>query len=135
MADSIDGAQNHVDQVGRYMNKLSMTLNLLKLSSFLIQAIRKTWIVRDPSLSIDEAMVPDARPSSVLKYLGIHYTLTEGLESGTIIDKLVKAVNRARGLPLKPLQRVNLILERIIPKYLYGLILCNSKVIRLHMTD
>jgi hypothetical protein len=28
LADSIDGAQDHVDQVGCYMNKLGMTLNL-----------------------------------------------------------------------------------------------------------
>jgi hypothetical protein len=83
LADSVDGAQDHVDQVGRYMNILGMTLNPLKSSSFLIHALRKTWIVRDPSLSIGETVVPGARPSSLLKYLGIHYTLSEGLESQT----------------------------------------------------
>jgi hypothetical protein len=80
-------------------------------------------------------MVPGARPSSVLKYLGIHYTLSEGLESGTIIDKLINAVNRARGLPLKPLQKVTLLVELISPKYLYGLILCNAKVTALQMAN
>jgi hypothetical protein len=135
MADSVDGAQEHVDQVGRYMHKLGMTLNPRKSSSFLIQAMRKTWVVRDAGLSIGETMVPGARPSSVLKYLGINYTLSQGLEGGALIDKLVKAVNRARGLPLKPMQRVNLIIERIIPKYMYGLVLCVPKVTRLHMAD
>lgn len=80
-------------------------------------------------------MVTGARPSSVLKYLGVNYTLSEGLECGALIDKLVKAVSRARGLALKPLQKVNLIVERIIPKFLYGLILSSPKVTRLQMAD
>jgi hypothetical protein len=54
LARSIEGVQNHVDQVGRYMNKLGMTLNQRKSSSFLITSMRNTWIVRDPGLSIGE---------------------------------------------------------------------------------
>jgi hypothetical protein len=79
LADSVDGAQDHVDQVGRYMNRLGMTLNPHKSSSFLITSMRKTWVVRDPGLSIWETMVPGAKPSSVLKYLGVNYTLSKGL--------------------------------------------------------
>jgi hypothetical protein len=41
-------------------------------------------------------MAPGARSYSLLKYLGVNYKLSEGLESGALIDKLVKAVNRAR---------------------------------------
>jgi hypothetical protein len=33
---SIEGAQDHVEQVGRYMNKLGMIINPHKYSSFLI---------------------------------------------------------------------------------------------------
>jgi hypothetical protein len=47
LADSIEGAQDHVDQVLRYMNKLGMTLNPQKSSSFLITSMRNTWVVRD----------------------------------------------------------------------------------------
>jgi hypothetical protein len=36
---------------------------------------------------------------------------------------------------LKPLQKVNLTVERIIPKFLYGLILGSPKVTRLQMAD
>jgi hypothetical protein len=135
LADSVEGAQDHVDQVGRYMNRLGMTLNPRKSSSFLITSKRKTWIVRDPGLSIGETMVPGARPSSVLRYLGVDYTLSEGLESGALVDKLIKAVDRAKSLALKPLQKVKLIVERIIPKFLYGLILGSPKVTRLQMAD
>jgi hypothetical protein len=135
LADSTEGAQDHVDQVGRYMNKLGMTLNPLKSSSFLITSKRNTWIVRDPGLSIGETMVPGARPSSVLKYLGVNYTLSKGLEGGALIDKLVQAASRVRSLALKPLQKVKLIVERIIPKFMYGLILSNPKVTRLQMAD
>jgi hypothetical protein len=113
-ADSIERVQDHADQVGRYMNKLGMALNPRKSSSFLITSMRNTWIVRDPGLSIGETMVPGSKHSSVLKYLAVNYTLSEGLQSGALIDKLVKAVNIARGLALKPLQNVNLIVERII---------------------
>lgn len=49
-------------------------------------------------------MVLGVRTSAVLKCLGTNYTLSESLESGALIDKLVKAVNRAKGLLLKPLQ-------------------------------
>jgi hypothetical protein len=47
LADSTEGAQDHVDQVGSYMNKLDMTLNPRKSSSFLITS-QNTWRVRDP---------------------------------------------------------------------------------------
>jgi hypothetical protein len=118
LAHSIDGAQDHVDKVGCYTNKLGMTLYPRKSSSFLITAMRKTWICRDPGLSIGETKVPGARPSSALKYLGVNYTLSEDLESGALIDKLMQAVNRARGLGFKPLQKVNIILDGIISKFL-----------------
>jgi hypothetical protein len=42
LLDSIDGAHDHEDQVRCYMNKLGMTLNPRKSSSFLITAMRKT---------------------------------------------------------------------------------------------
>jgi hypothetical protein len=42
LADSIEGAQDHVDQVGRYMNKLGMSLNPRKSSLFLITSMRNT---------------------------------------------------------------------------------------------
>jgi hypothetical protein len=42
LADSIDGTQDNVDQVGYSMNKQGMTLNPRKSSSFLITAMRKT---------------------------------------------------------------------------------------------
>nr|ADX60049.1 R2 protein [Kalotermes flavicollis] len=135
LADSIDGAHDHEDQVRCYMNKLGMTLNPRKSSSFLITAMRKTWISRDPGLSRGETKVPGARPTSAFKYLGVNYTLSEGLESGALIDKLMQAVNRARGLALKPLLRVNLILERIIPKFLYGIILGGPSLTRLNPAD
>jgi hypothetical protein len=80
-------------------------------------------------------MVPGARPSSVLKYLGVNYTPSECLESGALIAKLVKAVNRAKGLALKPLQKVKLTVERIIPKFLHGLILGSPKETRRQMAD
>jgi hypothetical protein len=115
LADSIDGAQDHVVQVACYMNKVGMTLNPRKSSSILIIAMRKTWICKDPSLSIGETKVPGARPSSALKYLGVNYTLSEGLESCALIDKLIQAVNIAR-LAQETLERVNFILEKIIPQ-------------------
>jgi hypothetical protein len=46
-ADSIEGVQAHEDQVSRYMNKLDMTFNPRKSSSFLITSRRNTWVVRD----------------------------------------------------------------------------------------
>jgi hypothetical protein len=135
LVDSIDGAHDHVDQVRCYMNKLGMSLNPRKSPSFLITAMRKTRIYRDPGSSTGETNVPGARPSSALEYLGVNYTLSEGLESGSLIDKLIQAVNRARGLALKPLQRANILLERIIPKFRYGIIPGGPSLTSLHAAD
>jgi hypothetical protein len=135
LADSNEGAQDHVDHVGHYMNKLRMILNPRKSSSLLITAMTNTWVVRDSGLSIGETMFPGGRPSSVLKYLGVNYTQSEGLECGALIDILVKTVDKARGLVLIPLQMVNQVVERIIPKFLYGLFLGSPNVTRLQMAD
>jgi hypothetical protein len=55
-SDSIEGAQDHVEKVGRYLNKLGMTLNPRKSSSFLNISMRNTWVVSDPGLSIGKTM-------------------------------------------------------------------------------
>jgi hypothetical protein len=128
LADSIEGAKDHVGQVGRHMNKLSTKLTPHKSPSFFIPCMKKTWVVRAACLSIGETKVPGARPSSVLKYFEVNYTLPKGLESGTMIDKLVKAVIGARVLPIQPLQKFNITVEEIIPKLLYGMILRNPMI-------
>jgi hypothetical protein len=76
---SIEGVQDHVDQVGRYMNKLGMSLNPRKYSSFLIISMKDTWVIRNPALSVGKSMAPGARHSSTLQHLCIKYTFSEGL--------------------------------------------------------
>jgi hypothetical protein len=68
---STEGALDHVDQVGRYMNKLGMSPNPPKYSSFLIVSMKNTFVIRNPGLSVGETMAPGARHSSTLQYLGI----------------------------------------------------------------
>lgn len=53
LADSIEGAQDHVDEVGRYM-----IFKPRKSSSFVITSMRNTWVVRDPGFSVVETMLP-----------------------------------------------------------------------------
>jgi hypothetical protein len=76
---STEGAQDHVDQVRRYMNKLGMSLNLPKYALFLIVSVKDTWVIRNLGLSVGETMAPGARHSSTLQHLGIKYTFSEGL--------------------------------------------------------
>jgi hypothetical protein len=56
-------------------------------------------------------------------------------ERGAFIDKLVKAVSRARDLALKAQQKINLIDKRIILKFLNGLILSTPKVTTLQKAE
>jgi hypothetical protein len=68
---SIEGAQDHIDQVGRYMNKLGMSPNPPKYSSFFIVSMKDTFVIRNPGLSVGDTMASGARHSSTLFYIGI----------------------------------------------------------------
>jgi hypothetical protein len=92
--------------------------------------MRNVCIVRDTGLSVEETEESGACPSSVLKYtyLGVNYKLSGDLESGVLIDKLVRALSE-HGLFLKPLQKIKLILEGTTRKFSYGLFLGNPEEI------
>lgn len=123
VADTTVGAQTLLDRTHEYLAGLGMKLNPSKSRSFLVEAGRKTWVVRDAKLSLGGETVPGADPSTPLRYLGLSYTLAKGLNDKSQCEKLVQAVERVKSLALKPLQKVRLIITYIYPKFTYGMVL------------
>ena len=70
-----------------------MKLNPLKCKSFCIGPTSKSWVVRDPGLSVDGVLVSGAKPFTALRYLGVNYTLSKGLRDDTQYDRLHEAVS------------------------------------------
>ena len=135
LAGSSKEAQAQLDLVTQFIRTWGMNLNPHKSSAFQLGSSGKTWIARDPGLSVDGVSIPGANPSTVLRYLGVDYTLSKGLREDTQCDRLLKAVNRVGELALKPMQKVTLIFERIVPKFLYGMILCSTALTQLRRVD
>ena len=70
-----------------------MKLNALKCNAFQIGSSSKAWITREPSLSVDVQVVSGASPSTVLRYLGVNYTLSKASEITLSVIRLYEAVS------------------------------------------
>ena len=83
LSGSAEGAQAQLDLVTQLLADRGMKLNPLKCKSFQIGSTSKSWVVRDPGLSVDGVSVSGAKPSTALRYLGVNYMLSKGLRDDT----------------------------------------------------
>lgn len=116
-----EAAQDQLRQVENYLTKLGMSLAAAKCSSFAINAKEKSWYVTDPELVVNEERVPGVTADESLKYLGVKIGPWRGMIKGTEVPTIMKTVKNVRGLKLKPYQKVDLLQNYILPRYLYAL--------------
>jgi hypothetical protein len=105
LADSTEGALDHVDQVGHYMNKVGMTLNPSKSYSFLIY-VNEQYLGTQGFGLLNTGDYGTWRLKVIYTQISWRQTHSEGLQKA-LIDKLVKTVNRAWGLASKTLQKLS----------------------------
>jgi len=101
-----------------------MSLSVEKSSTFQYMPRRKTWYVKNPELVVREKPIPYNKPEKAFRYLGTKITSWKGLMEGFEISTFQDVIDRVRTLPIKPMQKVDLLRTYLLPRYTYGLIMC-----------
>lgn len=82
----------------------------------------KSWYLKDPEITRRNTRVPYAEPEVAFKYLGVNITPWLGLLRGFELDTFREVVKRTKALPLKPMQKLDLLTRYLFPRFTYGLI-------------
>lgn len=115
-------AERQLQMVADYLGRLDMSLSVNKCSSIEYVPNRKTWYTKNPSLKVNGNAVPSLSPSETFRYLGAKVSPWRGMLGGFEIDTFKEVILRVQRLPLKPMQKVDLLQSYIFPRYTYGLI-------------
>lgn len=99
-----------------------MSISAEKSSAFQFVPKNKTWHVRDPELLLRGIPIPYNEPGAAFKYLGVKFTPWKGLIEGTERETFKDIIGRVRILPIKPMQKIDLLRTYFLPRYTYGLI-------------
>ena len=111
--------QYNLDLAGSYFRKVGLTLNVRKSHAFVISCSRKSFVVNNClQLTVNGQKIPFVAPSHAVRYLGASVggwgqQLDEGYSG------LVKGCNGISRAPLKPMQKVNLMVRYLLPRLLY----------------
>jgi hypothetical protein len=105
----------------RFLGDAGLSLNRSKCASFAVRKVGKSFVVEDPNLMLEGSPLPHTDAESSTAYLGMPVTSWLGVGQKDAADCLVSSVERARGLRLKPHEKIHLIRTYIIPKFLYRL--------------
>lgn len=105
-----------------YLKNLGMTLSIGKCACFEMVSKGKTWYAKDPGIEVEGEKIPYSSVEEVIKYLGVKITPWRWLVPEYEIDGLKEVFMRTKKLPLKPMQKIELLTTYLLPKFTYGLI-------------
>ena len=114
-----DEAQNQLELLDNYLTTLGMSLAYSKCAAFEIKARRKTWLIKDPKLTMRNENIRYVQPDETFPYLGALYSPWAGIRKGTAIQNVMKAIRGLRRICLKPWQKIEIPQKYLIPRYIY----------------
>lgn len=114
-------AQLVVEKCEKFLAARRMGLNPLKCSSLcvkLLPAAKKLYLTEKPTVVIGSIPIPTVTAESTFKYLGhrIGFMGTDPPETSALSN----AIGHLQRAPLKPFQKLVLLQDYIIPKFLYS---------------
>lgn len=116
-------AQSQFDTVTLYLQNLGMSISADKCKAFQIVKKKDTWYIKDPEIKTNDIeLIPYADPETIFKYLGAKLGPWKGMDCGIIVPEIVNLIKRVRKLPLKPHQKIDLLVSFIFPRFIYCLL-------------
>lgn len=137
IGDNSETATNQIAKDDKYLTDLGMSLEIKKSTAFEVVSRRKTHYMVDPQITIRNEKVPYSSPEDVITYLGVKITAWKGLLQGEEQKIIFELISRTRKLPLKPMQKLELLSSYLLPRIIYGLIVnppSNNKLREIDLT-
>jgi hypothetical protein len=109
-------ARQLLNRTEAYLQELGMNLAASKSAAFEITRKQKTWFVADQDIRLKNGeRIEASTAEDQLKYLWSHISPWAGLDYKGIVNALETALNRFKGVPLKPHQNLTSSLPTSVP--------------------
>jgi Reverse transcriptase (RNA-dependent DNA polymerase) len=129
------GATKLLDITIDYLESLGMGLALTKCFAFQIEPTKDSWYLKDPNIGSRGVKVPTVEAGECLSYLGVKFSLWEGITFGASRKNFTEMIKRVKKLALKPAQKLTLLQTYLVPHYLHELILAELRQTPLREMD
>ena len=114
-----DEAQRQLDTVANFLAKMEMSLSPAKCAATQIVPLRRSWFVKDPKLVLRGEPLKGIKATESFTYLGVDFTPGKGMCNDGYLQKLLEGASGVRSMALKPRQKVAIIFDYLIPRFLY----------------
>lgn len=121
MSGSKAGLQSLLNTTVNYLHQIDLQLAASKCVCFGVVKRSKSWVPTDPALTIGTTPVRMAGVDEELRYLGGYFTLAEGLNNKRHCSDVTTAAEQIGKLPLKPRQKLELLVRYVIPAFVHML--------------
>ncbi|GBO25539.1 Retrovirus-related Pol polyprotein from type-1 retrotransposable element R2 [Araneus ventricosus] len=127
VAESVRGMEEQLAIVSDFFRGFGLELNVKKCKSVLLRRTRDCMVVDTAAKwSVEDKEIPQVTPEETMKYLGVEFTPLKGPRVFDLEGRLRTMIERigARGIGLKPDQRVALLCTYAVPRLLHQLKFC-----------
>lgn len=122
LAKNKESAMSQTLMVDSYLQAIGMSLSVDKSSVFEYVPKSKSWFVRSPRILIRGSQMPYGEPAAAFKYLGAKVSPWNGLLEDFEVNVFEDIVARTAALPIKPMQKIDLLRTYLLLRFTYGLI-------------
>ncbi|XP_046686485.1 uncharacterized protein LOC124372162 [Homalodisca vitripennis] len=121
LADSMDGMREMLATTSEYLASVGLELSAAKSGGFCVERSGDAWVSVPLRLCIQGQPVRTFGVAEPFQYLGLTFTIQHGLRNRQHLDSLLEAASRVRRLSLKPQQKVQLLMQYIVPTFAHRL--------------
>lgn len=130
MSKSIGAAKVLLEICHRFSKETGLLFNVGKCASFVVKTEGKSWTVENRNLYLKKrgeprsemTLIPRLGSTDTTKYLGMEVGPWSGVGcAGKALSELRRLAGTIKSAPLKPTQRVTILVRNAIPRVLYGL--------------
>lgn len=108
---------------------------MAKCGAFRVKKMAKAWVTPGVELRVGADTMKEFSAEEGFRYLGAHFTVATGLDNASNIALVSEAAGRCGRLHLKPRQKLELLINYILPAYYHLLFVDPQSKVNLERLD
>jgi hypothetical protein len=116
------GLRAGIDKVTGYLRSVGLSLSHSKCGVFGVRGVAKTWVKEELQVQLEGRAIKNFGLGEGFRYLGVEFSVQNGASSDGIARKIEMICARVGKLPLKPMQKLDLLRTYLLPGYYHMLV-------------
>lgn len=113
---SSEGIQILLDTTVEYLASVGLKMSVLKCGGFHVETTKDAWVYQPLNLTIQASRDKSFGVAEAFVYLGLTFTVMEGIWVRQHLDTLLDSAARVRRL-VKPQKKVMLLMQYMVPTF------------------